>query len=309
MSPRRISLLLGFAISIFCGNANAWFFFYLPVGKISDAMTHAEGDNCVKDSARVGDVIQLASGNTAIIKSVSGQSSRCPNPDLPIRAKLEFSTQFTSKAALEIPEGFEPKNLTDVQRAQGYVLRAEHPIKKTGVLVTARKKDGKIDTRGVAHAVAQSLSKAVSDVTTNNEEETVISGMPALRFELTGKNKGVFGRTFTYMVTVIDGTDELLVVNAWAPTDSYEEEKVTLRQISASVKGLTPNNNAVATTLPVTPSTSRPAAATLTPNPGTEPEAESDSARKLRELDTLRRDGVITASEYEQKKSDMLKAF
>ena len=43
-------------------DANAFFFFFLPgavTGKIADAVTGAEGDNCVGALAKVGDAINI----------------------------------------------------------------------------------------------------------------------------------------------------------------------------------------------------------------------------------------------------------
>ena len=74
---------------LFSSNANAWFFI-LPgfvTSKIADVVTGSEGDNCVGPNAKVGDLF-YPNGVAMTIKSLSGTSSRCTNPAMPIRALL-----------------------------------------------------------------------------------------------------------------------------------------------------------------------------------------------------------------------------
>jgi len=72
--------LIGSALLICCTSAQAWFFLYLPgsvTGKITDAISGAEGEHCVGADAKVGSQIRLANGEIKIVKSISGTSSRC----------------------------------------------------------------------------------------------------------------------------------------------------------------------------------------------------------------------------------------
>src|SRR5690349_21588412 len=106
---KRVHLVIAAALLCATTQANAWFFFFLPgsvTSKIGDAITGAEGENCVKAIAKVGDVLTSPSGNTATIKTLSGTSSRCRDPNLPIRALLTFNYSFSSKAGMDVPEGF-----------------------------------------------------------------------------------------------------------------------------------------------------------------------------------------------------------
>ncbi len=54
-------LTLAFTGLLVTNTANAWFFFWIPgsvTGKISDAITGSEGENCIGSSAKVGDYRQ-----------------------------------------------------------------------------------------------------------------------------------------------------------------------------------------------------------------------------------------------------------
>lgn len=69
-----------------------WFVF-IPgsvTGAISDSLTGAEGSHCVPEFSKVGDKIRLPGGGVGIIKSLSGTSVRCTQPQMPIRALLVF---------------------------------------------------------------------------------------------------------------------------------------------------------------------------------------------------------------------------
>ena len=69
------------------------FFFYVPgslVGQVSDSLTGATGEHCVREGVKVGDRVHDSSGRQATVISLSGASVRCPNKDLPLRAAVTF---------------------------------------------------------------------------------------------------------------------------------------------------------------------------------------------------------------------------
>lgn len=68
------------------------FFVFIPgslIQKVSDGFTGAEGEHCVSSVAKIGDRIRTPSGATYTVRSLSGTSSRCNDPGLPIRAALD----------------------------------------------------------------------------------------------------------------------------------------------------------------------------------------------------------------------------
>jgi hypothetical protein len=241
-TTKLISLLLASILACVPTGANAFFFFfYIPgsvTGKISDALTGSEGDQCVKATAKVGDVIKSPNGNTATIKSLSGKSSRCRNPELPIRALLVFNYSFSSKAGIDVPDGFEQKPLTDIQRFNGNLLHAENSHNNTGFFVSSRGRDASTDSAGIAQAIATRMIGTLEEAKTANEEELTVNGLRAFRFEVVGKLKVLFHPRRTYVVTLLEAPQELLVINAWTPTDDYDKNKEVLRQLVYRVSGL-----------------------------------------------------------------------
>lgn len=307
--------------------ANAWFFFFLPssvTSKIGDAITGAEGENCVTAASKVGDILKSPSGNTATIKSLSGTSSRCQDPNMPIRALLVFNYQFSSKAGMDIPDGFEQKPLTDMQRFQGNLLKAENSSLKLGFFVSSRGRDASTDSPAIAQAIATRMISTLEEGKTLNEEQLSVNGMKAYRFEVAGKSKALFHPKFTYVVTVLESERELVVVNAWTPTDGYEKNKDILRQLAFRISGVN-SAESERTAVPSIPASApvvrqltesipqiQPILPAATASGSTAAPMQSGTgsvADKLRELDKLFKEGVITQPEYEVKKKELLKAL
>lgn len=67
-------------------------FVFIPgsvVSKISDGITGDKGEHCVTRAAKVGDKIRDRNFNKVYtVVSLSGTSSRCTNPDYPVRAEM-----------------------------------------------------------------------------------------------------------------------------------------------------------------------------------------------------------------------------
>jgi hypothetical protein len=90
MNLIRIAVLSALTLQL----SGCWFIF-IPgsvTAAVSDSITGAEGSNCVGVNAKVGDKIRLPGGGVGTVKSLSGTSMRCTQPELPIRALLAFDS-------------------------------------------------------------------------------------------------------------------------------------------------------------------------------------------------------------------------
>lgn len=56
-----------------------------------DTLTGERGNNCIPDTLKVGDHIRLPNGSMGTITEISGRSTRCVEPGLPIRATITAS--------------------------------------------------------------------------------------------------------------------------------------------------------------------------------------------------------------------------
>ena len=78
-------------VALIASQLSGCFFIWIPgsvIQGVKDAATGAEGKNCVSQVAKVGDTMRLPDGSTGTVKSLSGTSSLCTNPALPIRALI-----------------------------------------------------------------------------------------------------------------------------------------------------------------------------------------------------------------------------
>ena len=187
------------------------------------------------------------------------------------------------------------------------------------------------------------MIKTIEDGIVSNEEELTINGLHAYRFKMLGKNKGMFGRSFSYVVTVLEGVNEYVVLNANCRTDDFEQYKGVLKQFAFDVKGIAKETQASsADTAPTAPATVPVVAPTinLPASIGEVPPADKNDARpvrsadvqpkatgapvrtsvpqvlgsdaiaeKLRAIDKLKREGLITEKDYEIKKQELLGAL
>ena len=280
-------------------NANAWFFFFIPgsaTRAIGDAITGAKGDICVKDSYKVGDVItSAATGNTAKILSLSGTSSICQNAATPIRADVEFTYTFSSKAGIELSEDYEPQPIKDLERFNGRLLTAKS--KSTSgkeIIIFSNIKKPNLDIEQMANNMERSQIALLKDGLAKGAEKIKIHGMNAVRFEVVGTKKGVFGRDATFLITLIDGGNEILVFNQYSYTSNYPESKAEFIAITESIKGLEGE----------VPSLIGNTSVQTAPGSG-----QGNSIDKLETLNGLLKKGLITKQDYELKKSQILQSM
>ena len=223
-------------------------FIYIPgsvTGSISDSITGAEGSNCVGANAKVGDKVRLPGGGVGTIKSLSGTSVRCTNPELPIRALLVFSddkttapapAQYASKIGLTLPAGWEQKALTEQMVIGGGVLYAINRTTDTGALLNASKREGITDLMAFAISRRANQANKLTDPQQSQVSELEVHGKKALRFDVTGLLKT--GLKLTYMMTVIEGTTEIAVLNTWATATNFEQQKEAMGLLAENVTGL-----------------------------------------------------------------------
>lgn len=292
-------------------NANAWFFFFIPGSAtrgVADAISGAKGDICVKDTTKVGDVIPSIAGNTMKITSLSGTSSICANPALPIRAEVDYTFTFKSNAGVNLSDDYEAKPLNDYQRYSGTLLTASSKsTRNKGVLINAREKKPNSDAQGLATGLETSQKANLVDAVTKNSEQLKINGASAWRFEVHGKTKGVFGTDMVYIITVLEGDNEILIVNSYTTQSNYENDKQELKKISSEISGITagapvPQSNTVAQQV----QNNEPIPVVSTPAVETSSNT-SQVSTKLRELSKLLSDGLITQKDFDVKKAEILK--
>lgn len=293
--------LLAFASS----SANAWFFFWFP---IPTGGSGATSDNtCVAETAKEGDTMNSTNGNIAKVVKLSGTSSRCKEPAMPILATVDYTSAvtFTSKAGIELPDKFKPMGLTERQKFfDGILLKAKTDDGKLFIQVSAGK-------RSVVSSMPEFVKKwkaglkNFDDPTFSETEELSADGFPMWRFEQKGKLKNLFGTRMTILHTVIEAKDEYLIIQAWGYDNEYPEEVETFKKLPFAIKGLTPPMPLAIIEKPNQAEHVSEVADTVLPTHQSPP-AENPIARRLRELGELRKQGLITEKEYNKKRQAIL---
>jgi hypothetical protein len=190
---------------------------YALVGTITslviNAVSKAQGNICLKEGTVVGEKLTSPAGHTGIITSVSAVSPLCKAATNPIQANVEFTYTFESKFMLDLTDEYELKPIDPLNKYNGTVINAVSKNKKSnGFTVNARKRTGNADPQGIADAIAAARNNILSDVVSKNPEQLVVNGFNTWSFEQTGVTKGVFGSKITYLTSIIDSRDEIIVI-------------------------------------------------------------------------------------------------
>jgi len=245
-TSRVLSLIILVAI-LASNNAHAFFFFFIPgsvTGKIADAFTGAEGENCVGEQTKVGDHIKLPNGELALVKSLSGMSSRCNQPERPIRALLSpiDVTSELGLSGIEIPEGWQKQTIPPVLKTSGVFFYARNSQMGASVAISDISTQNIPDIESYIAARAENQVSRLSNAHSSGIEKLVVKGFPAWRFEVQGI-VNANGADLTYLTTIIQfvtpaGENKLVYVNSWMTTKSYASGKEALSHIPEGLSGI-----------------------------------------------------------------------
>lgn len=324
-------------LNIFSNAQAATFIDFLPpdtVRRLIDGFWGARGNTCVAETAKVGDVITSAAGNKLKIISLSGKSSICKAPEFPIRCEVDYTFTFKTKAGIELSDDYESKSLTDFQRWGGELVNAVSKSRRNkGVVIASREKKPNIDPQIIASELEKIQINRLAEGHSKNAEQFIFDGLNAWRFEVHGKLKGLFGSSMVYLITIIEGETEILVINSYTSESNFEKEKAEMYKI---INGLTRIKNEdrsvinnetsvqlqsqTTNKLEVVQSQNKPLNndnLTNQPNSQTNqnnsPQIFKDEsltvANKLLAISKLLKDGIITEEEYNLKRAEIIKNF
>lgn len=313
---------------LFCGcflsfNAHAWFFVWIPTGKIADALSGAEGENCVSASAKVGDKTTLPNGAAGEIKSLSGTSSRCTNPDLPIRALIVpiVPPEVASEARIDIPDGWEQRTVADNLKVAGVFLYLHNKTTDSALLLSATKREGITDINSFITARKAALIGRLDNANETPINNLSINDIPAWRYEVTGNAKSGSKMALKYMQTFYEGSNEIISMNIWTSLANFDNQKNEFIKIANSLTGLSVSNLAKSQ-INSTPATAiSSTTGTLTKSQNLNPQSPANTgnnpakgdltnpAKRLEDLNDLLKKGLITQKDYDNKKAEILKSL
>jgi len=246
---------------LFSSSSMAWFFF-IPgslTSAISDAITGEEGYHCVSRTAQVGDRIQTGSG-PGIVKSVSGESSRCAtNLNKPIRALLipaeglpapmakggdakAPAIKASSNAQLELSDDWQQRPLQAGQDPKVIVLYAVNKTTNTALTLGTIKRSELGEVAVFAKTRQVGLAGNLNEAKLGPIESITVGQLPAWRYTVTGNSKRGNQSSWTYMVTIYEGRDEVIIVNTWTTSLNFELQQAEMHKIENGLTGVAPPN-------------------------------------------------------------------
>lgn len=315
---KRIRQVVLLSLFLFSGHASAWFI-YIPGGAvraIGDSITGAKGDICVKDTYKVGEeVTNPQTGNKLKVLSLSGTSSICTNPAIPIRAEVEFTNKFSSRITFELSEDYEVQPSKGIDIYNGRILFAKSKsVSSKYMLVSGVIKTPTTNMIQMANNMERNQIALLKEGVAQNSEKIEINGFNALRFEVVGTKKGIFGEATTYLITLLDTESEIIVVNQFISTNEYLNNKSEFLRIANSTKHQSNDSEKLATNgldanaIQKMPPTSD-SQLSKTPTSKDIDSTHSVITDKLNQLNDLKNKGLITQKDYDSKKAELLKAI
>jgi len=259
----KYSILVSMAS--FGSSAMAWFFF-IPgslTGAIGDAITGDEGFHCVARSVQVGDRIKTSTG-PGIVKSLSGESIRCStNLNKPIRALLipaadipnttakvdkasspstspapAATVTASSSAQLELSDDWVRRPLQPGQDPKVIVLFAFNKTTNTALTLGTIKRSELGDVSVFARTRQATLAGNLLDAKLGPIESLTVGELPAWRYTVSGNSKRESHLPWTYMVTIYEGRDEVIIVNTWTSTFNFELQQTEMHKIENGLTGV-----------------------------------------------------------------------
>lgn len=222
-------------------SAYAWFFLFLPIPKAHANTASTPGDSCVKSTAKEGDTLTAPTGNIAKITKIYGSSPMCATAALPLLATVDYtsSVTFTPEAGIDLPDNFKTIGLSDRERFyQGIVLTAKTDDGRLFIKISATKRSVISDVRAFAAAFKQGNCTGFADCKMSDTEELEINGMRAWRWQFTTRRESYSAQSYTHLMTFVEGSDEIVGIEAICPDGEYASLEGTFRTIASSVRGL-----------------------------------------------------------------------
>ncbi len=211
----------------------------------SVVLNNSNIETCIAATYKVGDKIPspIGSSSYSIIRSISGSSSRCQVQTNPNLANVEMVIGVTPKFNMEIPDEYKINSLTDLNKFNGVLLSATSVNgNNRHLFVYFRQREATISPESIMQALVTGMTPYFKEAPiTKNQEELLVNGIKAWRFEIIGTEKGIFSPSLTYQLTMLEGDSEYVMVNAVSKTDNYEDKKQEMYTYAYKVSGIKSN--------------------------------------------------------------------
>lgn len=142
-----------------------------------------------------------------------------------------------AKVDIKLAEGWDRKPLTeDMANSGGSVYATKNKATETGFLLSVASRAGVTDLMAYAMSRRANLENKLLNPQSTEITRLDINARQAFRFEVSGYLKG--GLKITYLYTIIEGVEQLAVVNAWAKSIDYPHNKEVFEGLASKLTGL-----------------------------------------------------------------------
>jgi len=209
-----------------------------------------------------------------------------------------------TQVKITLSDGWTEESLTPIMRHDNSIFYGFNKSKDIGVAIAVTKRTNVSDLQNIFEYRRQGRMKALDNSVGTEKISFNLGTAKGLQTEVTGNLKTGAKQKLTYLISVIEGADEIVVITFWVLADGYAQNKAEFLKIRKTLTGFALPSTSV--NLP--PSTLSTTRATQTTNIAI-PSGSTDGAKRLIELKSLLDAGVINAQDYEIKKQIILKSM
>ena len=133
------------------------------------------------------------------------------------------------------PAGWEQRTLTERMASTGVIVFATNRTTDTGAVLSAVKRQGITDLMTYASSRRAGQANNLTDVQQSPVSQIQVNGKNGVRFDVTGALKS--GQKLTYLVTLIEGTAEIVVLNTWTTVANFELQRDAMGKLAENITG------------------------------------------------------------------------
>jgi hypothetical protein len=134
-----------------------------------------------------------------------------------------------------LPPGFELKAIPDNLKSVGAKFDATNRTLDIGMVVIPQSHAGVTDIMALASTRRANQADRLKDATFTDVTAVEVGGFKAARYTVTGFSNNV---KITYVTTLIEGRDQIVVVSAWAGATNAQQQMTVLESLAATVSGI-----------------------------------------------------------------------
>lgn len=159
----------------------------------------------------------------------AGEAASAPS------AVTDSAVPGVAALSVALPEGFLAKPVQDAWKSNGVLFYSLNRTVDVGYFVGAARHEGITDLASFAQTRRSNQTDRLKDPTASDIAQIEVNGRSAYRFSVSGSLNSV---KLTYLITVIGGHDQIVVVTAWSGASNFARQRALIESLAASVSGI-----------------------------------------------------------------------